>query len=86
MLEVANEPNIFSPWKIKNKNERRKWGTPSTIKINCITDIFTHPPCFSSAVLVLPNISLQFSQTSALHRKRMRENKGNGRISRLYKI
>lgn len=70
MPEGANEPDIFSPWKIKNKNERRKWGTPPTIKINYLTDIFTHPPCFSSATLVLPNILLQFSQTSALPQKK----------------
>lgn len=42
--------------------------TPSH-KVNHLVDIYIPPPCFSSAILVLPNAMLQFSQNNALPKK-----------------
>lgn len=50
-------------------------NTPSH-RVNHLVVIYIAPPFFSSAILVLPSLMLQFSQTSALPKTEEKKNEG----------
>lgn len=54
--------------------EKEKMGNTPSHRVNHLGVIYIARPCFSSAILVLPNLMLQFSQTSALPKTEEKKN------------
>lgn len=56
--------------------EKEKMGNTPSHRVNHLGVIYIPPPWFSSAILVLLILLLQFSQTGALPKKEEKKNEG----------